>query len=168
MILGEKMTHPMSTSEDASNATARPDPLAAFDLADKHLERAQGLCEVAAHQFLRDGDCNEELEGTRKRFEGCLKVAEQEVARLRQEEEDETQNGDEDGEEDEEVEKDEDEGKDEEEEQEQRIEPDRPVPKVNRPPRFESSKVGMIEVDDDDDTSSVNIDLSAFRRARRV
>ncbi|SLM34010.1 hypothetical protein LPUS_02664 [Lasallia pustulata] len=168
MILGEKMTHPESTSKDASNATARPDPLAAFDLADKHLETAQGLCEAAAHQFLRDGDCNGELEGTRKRFEGCLRVAEQEVAMLRQEEEDETQNGDEEGEEDEEVEKDEDEGKEEEEEQEQKIEPDRPVPKVNRPPRFESSKMGMIEVDDDDDTDSVHIDLSAFRRTRRV
>ena len=167
MVFGEKPTHPKLMGRDAPNGTARPDPLAAFDQADKWLETAQSLCEVAAHQFLRDGDCTAELEGTRKRFEGCLRVAEQEVARLRLEEErDEIQKQEGEGEEEEEEEEDEDE--DEEEEEEQEKEPDRPTAKVNHPPRFESSKVGMIEVDDDDDTNSIHIDLSAFRRTRRV
>lgn len=33
-----------------------------WDELDKGLESVQGLCERAAHQFLRDGDCNEEIE----------------------------------------------------------------------------------------------------------
>lgn len=164
MILGKKTTHPKLTSRGAPNSTARPDPLAAFDHADKCLEMAQSLCEVAAHQFLRDGDCRAELEGTRLRFEGCLRVAEQEVARLRQEEDDAVHEDEEKEEEKEEAEEEE-----EEEEQQQENGPDRLMLKVNHQARFESSKIGMIEVDDDDDgTHSIHIDLSAFRRTRRV
>ena len=169
MILGDKTTHPKLTSKDSLDGTTRPDPLAAFDQADKCLETAQSLCEAAAHQFLRDGDCGAELEGTKKQFEGCLKVAEQEVARLRQQEEEkETQSDDEEGEEEEVRAEDEDGDEDEKEEKEQDNETDRPMPKVNHQPRFESSKMGMIEVDNDDDSNSIHIDLSAFRRTRRA
>lgn len=165
MILGEKPTHP---SKDALNVPTRPDPIAAFDQADKCLETAQSLCEVAAHQFLRNGDCSAELEGTRIRFEGCLRVAEQEAARLRQEEGDGIQDEDEEGEEEEEEEEADEYGDEKEEEQDQETRSDRLMPQVSHPPRFEASKIGMIEVDDDDDMNSIHIDLSAFRRTRRV
>lgn len=157
-FLSEKPTHP---GKDALNVTARPDPVAAFDQADKWLETAQSLCEVAAHEFLRNGDCSAELEGTKIRFEGCLRVAEQEAARLRQEEEDRVPDEDEEDEEGEEEEE-------EEEEEEQETKFDGLMPPVSHPPRLECSKMSTIEVDDDDDGNSIHIDLSAFRRTRRV
>ncbi len=51
----------------------------AFDEADGDLEAAQSLCEVGAHQFLRDGDCAEEIQGARTRLANCLRVARTEV-----------------------------------------------------------------------------------------
>ncbi|TGJ84927.1 hypothetical protein E0Z10_g3818 [Xylaria hypoxylon] len=39
-----------------------------WDDLDKGLESIQGLCERAAHQFLRDGDCNEEIEKIKSRL----------------------------------------------------------------------------------------------------
>ncbi|KAI1277537.1 hypothetical protein F5Y07DRAFT_388488 [Xylaria sp. FL0933] len=39
-----------------------------WDELDKGLESVQGLCERAAHQFLRDGDCNEEIEKIKSRL----------------------------------------------------------------------------------------------------
>ncbi|GAP86870.1 hypothetical protein SAMD00023353_2400090 [Rosellinia necatrix] len=39
-----------------------------WDELDKGLEYVQGLCERAAHQFLRDGDCNEEIEKIKARL----------------------------------------------------------------------------------------------------
>ncbi|KAG8527444.1 uncharacterized protein KY384_007596 [Bacidia gigantensis] len=58
-----------------------------FEDADKDLEDAQNLCEGGAHQFLRDGDCQAEIEGTRKRFASCRTIATQEVEKLKKEEE---------------------------------------------------------------------------------
>lgn len=57
--------------------------LAYFEDADRHLETAQNLCESAAHQFLRDGDCHDEIDGTRARFISCKNVAVKEVQRLK-------------------------------------------------------------------------------------
>ncbi|KAI1130505.1 hypothetical protein F5Y10DRAFT_114327 [Nemania abortiva] len=48
-----------------------------WDELDKGLEFVQGLCERAAHQFLRDGDCNEEIEKIKSRL---LKVQESAVS----------------------------------------------------------------------------------------
>jgi hypothetical protein len=39
-----------------------------WDELDKGLEYVQGMCEHAAHQFLRDGDCNEEIEKIKSRL----------------------------------------------------------------------------------------------------
>ncbi|KAI0417586.1 hypothetical protein F5X98DRAFT_374720 [Xylaria grammica] len=39
-----------------------------WDELDKGLEFVQGVCERAAHQFLRDGDCNEEIEKIKSRL----------------------------------------------------------------------------------------------------
>ena len=69
-----------------------PDPVReAVEEVDRELEAAQSLCEVAAHQFLREGGCAEELEGTRERFEACRGVAGAVVERLRKEEEAESE-----------------------------------------------------------------------------
>ena len=59
----------------------------AFEELDRELEAAQSLCEVAAHQFLREGGCKEEMEGTRERFETCAGIAGAMVERLGKEQE---------------------------------------------------------------------------------
>lgn len=54
----------------------------AFDLADKHLEVAHGLCESAAYLFLRSGDCKADLASVEKKFRILLGLAGAEVQRL--------------------------------------------------------------------------------------
>ncbi|CAF9927390.1 MAG: hypothetical protein GOMPHAMPRED_004382 [Gomphillus americanus] len=46
-----------------------------FDVIDKELEVAQTLCEIGAHQFLRDASSVDELIGVRGKLETCLKLA---------------------------------------------------------------------------------------------
>ncbi|KAL6249412.1 hypothetical protein RBB50_003265 [Rhinocladiella similis] len=45
---------------------------AAFLQVDKELESIQSLCETAAHQFLRDGDCTTELDNIQFKMEAVL------------------------------------------------------------------------------------------------
>ncbi|KAL8709922.1 MAG: hypothetical protein Q9220_005372 [cf. Caloplaca sp. 1 TL-2023] len=127
----------------------------AFDRADNDLEAAQNLCEVAAHQFLRDGDCGEEIAGARKRFEECLKIAEAERTKLQAEDT-------------------------EDKETDQASRPPvkttgdsvpvaankMEVPRIPTVPTLTSN--GTIEVDNDSDASSVHLDMTSFRRTRRV
>jgi len=56
-------------------------PIALFEATDKTLERAQDLCEKAAHLTLREGDCRKELAHVRKGFEAVLRTAETERIR---------------------------------------------------------------------------------------
>ena len=63
--------------------TADDPVMAAFETLDKDLEAAQSLCEVGAHQFLRDGTCAEEISGSMERFENCIRVAQEQAERLR-------------------------------------------------------------------------------------
>lgn len=140
-----------------TNRTASTDnATSAFDVADKNLEKAQALCESAAHQFLRDGNCNEEIQSTKQNFESCLEVAQREVERLRDEQErhaPEKENIEENG-------------------NEVNI---KETVHNNLPPRFEPpitkpvhfAGIGTIEVDDNTDAESVHIDLSAIRRTTR-
>ena len=73
----------------------RADPLAdsgsssddGFGLTDAALEKAQSFCERGAHQFLRDGDCNEEIVGARTQFEETIRLSMMERARLKEDEE---------------------------------------------------------------------------------
>ena len=131
-----------------------------FDKADADLEAAQNLCEVAAHQFLRDGDCGEELAGTRQRFEDCLVTARAEMERLRAEESAQRR-----------------ESGTESSPSTQGVAQanNNPValpaektqtPRITTMPNLTAN--GMIEVDNDSDASSIHIDLSAVRRTRRV
>ena len=133
------------------------DKLSTFDEADKILESTQTMCEVAAHQFLREGDCRLEMESMGKKFESCRAIAKREVERLKEEEARERET--------------------EEIAAAQTQEEQLPVAKyvetrVNPPPplkEFNFRETGVIEIDDGSDVESVHLDLSAFRtRTRRV
>ena len=126
-----------------------------FDKADKDLEVAQNLCEVAAHQFLRDGDCRTEIESMRDKFERCIELAKEEVQRLQEEEaqlqkEKEASNGHA-------------------EVEDEKLVVESP-PKLQPPPlkQIDFTGMGKIEVDDSSDSESVHIDLSSFRRTART
>ncbi|KAH8681330.1 hypothetical protein BX600DRAFT_543922 [Xylariales sp. PMI_506] len=56
-----------------------------YDELDRGLEFVQGMCERAAHQFLRDGECTEEIEKIKLRLEQTQEAAQQEMERLQKE-----------------------------------------------------------------------------------
>jgi hypothetical protein len=70
-----------------TGSTSTPESL--FETVDKSLEQAQALCERAAHQSLREGDCRKELDGMRKYLDEVLETTKKEVAKhnVRKEEE---------------------------------------------------------------------------------
>jgi len=51
--------------------------------ADAALDKAQGFCEQGAHQFLRDGDCGEEINGAITAFEDVIRISRDEIGRLK-------------------------------------------------------------------------------------
>lgn len=53
-----------------------------YDELDKGLEFVQGMCERAAHQFLRDGECGEEIEKVKTRLSHTKEMADKEMARI--------------------------------------------------------------------------------------
>lgn len=57
-----------------------------FDELDKGLEWCQSQCEHAAHQFLRDGECSQEIENIKRKLAEVKGNAEKEVERLKKEE----------------------------------------------------------------------------------
>ncbi|KAL4889401.1 hypothetical protein BDV59DRAFT_117298 [Aspergillus ambiguus] len=116
-----------------------------FDLADKHLELAHGLCETAAYHFLRIGDCASELSGVDQKFKALLELAQKEVERLKAERKEDV-NAD---------------------EEKAMPEPEpvkKPQPDNSQPSTSEHT--GAIEVDDDAE-SVESLDLTAFRANRR-
>jgi hypothetical protein len=56
-----------------------------LDELDKGLEKCQGLCEHAAHQFLRDGECTNEINNIKKELEKVVDTAGNEIEKLRRE-----------------------------------------------------------------------------------
>ena len=135
-------------------------PLSAFDTADKYLETALDLCTAAADEFLRYGDCQDELERARDALDQCLEASQVTVERLQAK-------------------------KVAEEEQTQAVEEldSPPATGINKPESAIDTRAlevaaqskslipvstGAIEVDVDSDASSVHLDLSALRRTRRV
>lgn len=62
---------------------------AAFMKTDKDLETIQSMCETAAHQFLRDGDCRVELESVTKILSNMLLEAESTLESLKKVKEEE-------------------------------------------------------------------------------
>ena len=121
---------------------------AAFDAIDKDLENAQMLCERAAHQMLREGDCKEELLGVKNRFQNALKLAEQELDKFRVQEAEEAPG-------------------EPPTETPVHIDPEiKTVITTVKPIEF--AGIGSIEVDDRSDVESFHVDLSAIRRTRRA
>jgi len=55
----------------------------AFEKIDKLLETTQAMCERAAHQILRDGDCAAEVNNSKKQLADVRSVAEQELPILK-------------------------------------------------------------------------------------
>lgn len=119
-----------------------------FDLADKNLELAHSFCETAAYHFLRVGACASELESVRDRFNVLLKLATEEVQRLREEQEAKKEQLD-----------------------EKKVEADAStkvtvtVTETSVSPKRPASNDGPIEVDDDQG-SVESLDLTAFRVGR--
>jgi hypothetical protein len=70
---------PTAQSNAADNSST---PVEVFESVDKALENAQSLCEKAAHQSLREGDCRKELETVRGHFKEVQEAAKVEVARI--------------------------------------------------------------------------------------
>ncbi|KAK3994908.1 hypothetical protein QBC44DRAFT_36110 [Cladorrhinum sp. PSN332] len=56
-----------------------------FDELDKGLEYVQSMCEHAAHQFLRDGDCGEEVSNIQRRLRETKELADKETERVKKE-----------------------------------------------------------------------------------
>ena len=57
-----------------------------YDSLDKTLEVIQSTCEHGAHQFLRDADCNDEIQRIRKRLEELLGMSRKEMERVERDE----------------------------------------------------------------------------------
>lgn len=57
-----------------------------YEELDKALEYVQGMAEKAAHQFLRDGDCNEEIANISRKLGDTKVLAEKELERILREE----------------------------------------------------------------------------------
>ncbi|KAL1968014.1 hypothetical protein VTN77DRAFT_2431 [Rasamsonia byssochlamydoides] len=144
-----------------------------FDFADKQLELAQSLCETAAHQFLRYGNCSTELENVKEKFNEILEAAKKEVARLKAEKELE-QLQQQQQQEEQEQEQEQEQKEKEKEKQTEAEEPltkpieaetDKPVGVVEDGKPLEPG-AAAIEVDDSASESSVSIDITAFRASR--
>lgn len=64
-----------TSKEQTVKSSSTPKGEAAFLLVDQELEKCQNLCETAAHQFLRDGDCKLEMDTVMQHFENVLDLA---------------------------------------------------------------------------------------------
>ena len=63
-------------------ARSRQFPDSPFDLADRQLEVVHGLCENAAYQVLRAGECTKELRSVEEKLNSLLRMSMAEVSRL--------------------------------------------------------------------------------------
>ena len=139
-----------------------------FEEMDRDLEHAQSQCERAAHQFLRDGDCTAEMEETRKHVINCEKQARQEAEKLRSQK----------------IAEDARQSENEELEEAKTLVGDSTPPKPETELKSTESDVasklaplpltqmdfagtGAIEIDDESDAESFQIDINAIRRTVR-
>ena len=140
---------PITKSTPTQTPNTKPAE-SAFERADKELEAAQSLCEVAAYQFLRDGNCQLELEGIKQRFESALAISKLEREKLEKEK-----------------------LKEEREEIEKTVKAEDtspletvPTVTISKPTQPATMDSGIIEVDDESDSASIEVDISAFRAGR--
>ncbi|KAK5121471.1 hypothetical protein LTR85_005304 [Meristemomyces frigidus] len=78
--LGYKSSRPRRTQ---MGAFGKHDGTESFDKIDTLLDKGQSLCEKAAHQVLRDGDCTLELTTAKEHFAEVQTLAEAELPALR-------------------------------------------------------------------------------------
>lgn len=131
-------------------AADKPPGSEVLDKADGLLEKAQNLCEHAAHQVLRDGDCTLEVRQAKENLEQVKLCAERELPELRRlaEEAEERRKRD---------------------EERQKSEPP-PPPAANEKylllsPHFSDGplEVDDIEVDDDADDTDTELEMAAMK-----
>ena len=131
-----------------------------FTEADKELEQAQGLCETAAHQVLRDGDCVPEMNVVEKKLKVVLEIAKMAVKKFKEEKHQEEKGPG---------------ASDSDTTLVARTPPADHVVLKLEPTLNEISKVNQamiaspttdIEIDDNSDASSMVVDISKFRAAR--
>ena len=132
----------------------KPDGCESLDKVDGLLERSQNLCEHAAHQVLRDGDCVSEVSKVKNLLEEAKSSAELELPNLEklaaQAEERRART-----------------------EERQRLDRSRQPPPppadsekielLSRPPSNDPLEVDEIEVDDEDDDSDTEFEMAALR-----
>ncbi|KAJ5165853.1 hypothetical protein N7492_006149 [Penicillium capsulatum] len=127
-----------------------------FDFADKQLELAHALCETAAYQVLRSGDCATELDGVEEKFKMLLEMAESEVGRLEEEKKQNEEQA---------------EGKELTEDTAAKPPMTSTAARLARISALTANKpatttAGTIEVDDASSISAESLDMSAFRSSR--
>lgn len=157
-IRQERISHSMKTafggrSEEKATADQQPKRARAkespFDFVDGQLNTAQGLCESGAYRFLREGDCLDELDRLVQAFEMILEASETMAERLEAEERELREQ--------------------EAQERQAANQEEGGGPAPARTGRTDyPSKAGddILEVDDNSSTSSVEIDITAFRLNR--
>jgi hypothetical protein len=120
-----------------------------FEFVDKELEIAQSLCEGAAHQFLRCGNCTQELQNVQEKLRSILGVSTSAASRFEQEKEAEEA------------------GEESSEESDEAVPPlIKTESESDGAKPAEPSGALEIEVDDDASDGSVDIDITAFRSTR--
>lgn len=83
---GRPMFPPGSRSGFGNSQKGAGDqPRDVYDELDKGLERVQGMCEHAAHQFLRDGDCTDEVTKIQRWLGETRELATKETERVKKE-----------------------------------------------------------------------------------
>ncbi|KPM43588.1 hypothetical protein AK830_g2960 [Neonectria ditissima] len=79
--------NPMSSiSRPGFGPGGKDQPPDVYDRLDKSLEIVQSMCEHGAHQFLRDGDCNDEISKVQKQLTEVLESSTKEMERVQREE----------------------------------------------------------------------------------
>ncbi|KAF9872277.1 hypothetical protein CkaCkLH20_10104 [Colletotrichum karsti] len=81
--MGPRGAHSYSRAGQAGGMDDTP---GAYDELDKNLEYVQGTAEHAAHQFLRDGQCREEIANIQRRLVDTKELAAKEMERVEREE----------------------------------------------------------------------------------
>lgn len=148
-----------STVVDDETEKERTKNARIFDFVENQLDIAQNICESAAHQFLRQGDCTHELDVVLGIFDLVLEASTNATQRLETEEESRRLE----------------EQQAQENERQRELEEaaatamdalvcaDDPDVKLKRLSKLDDN---ILEVDDDSSASSVSIDISAFRLTR--
>lgn len=82
--LGEDIVTPInlklySSRLRTNRAVSSLDGTEAFDKADSFLDKAQALCERAAHQVLRDGDCATEIQNAKENIMSAIEIGKAEL-----------------------------------------------------------------------------------------